>query len=263
MLADGLYSRFPKPDYALALHDSSDLETGKISYTPGYALASSTSVDVIIRGRGAHGSRPEVSKDPIVLAAEFILAIQTIVSREKSPFDPAVVTVGSIHGGTKHNIIPDEVHLQLTIRTYKEEVRLQILASLDRIARGLALAGGIPEDRAPILKVNEGTMPTYNDPALTARITGALKKALGAENVVEIQPVMGSEDFGYFGLEDRQIPVLMFYVGAIDAARVAASKKSGTPLPSLHSSLFYPEPEATIRTAVRAMTAAVLELMKK
>jgi amidohydrolase len=263
MLADGLYSRFPKPDYALALHDSSDLETGKISYTPGYALASSTSVDVIIRGRGAHGSRPEVSKDPIVLAAEFILAIQTIVSREKSPFDPAVVTVGSIHGGTKHNIIPDEVHLQLTIRTYKEEVRQQILASLDRIARGLALAGGIPEDRAPILKVNEGTMPTYNDPALTARITGALKKALGAENVVEIPPVMGSEDFGYFGLEDRQIPVLMFYVGAIDAARVAASKKSGTPLPSLHSSLFYPEPEATIRTAVRAMTAAVLELMRK
>jgi amidohydrolase len=263
MLADGLYTRFPKPDYALALHDSSDLETGKISYTPGYALASSTSVDVIIRGRGAHGSRPEVSKDPIVLAAEFILAIQTIVSREKSPFDPAVVTVGSIHGGTRYNIIPDEVHLQLTIRAYKEEVRLQILASLERIARGLALAGGIPEDRAPILRVAEGTMPTYNDPALTARITGVLKKTLGAENVVEIPPVMGSEDFGYFGLEDRQIPVLMFYVGAIDAARAAASKKSGTPLPSLHSSLFYPEPEATIRTAVRAMTAAVLELMRK
>lgn len=263
MLADGLYTRFPKPDFALALHDSSDLEVGKIGYTPGYALASSTSVDVIIRGRGAHGSRPEVSKDPIVLAAEFIMAIQTIVSREKSPFEPAVVTVGSIHGGTKHNIIPDDVHLQLTIRAYKEEVRKNILASLERIAKGLALAGGIPEDRAPVLQVNEGTMPMYNDPALVTRVSGALKRALGAENVVETPPVMGSEDFGYFGLEGRQIPVFMFTVGAIDAARLDASKKSGTPLPSLHSSLFYPAPELTIRTGVRAMTAAVLELMKK
>ncbi len=155
MLADGLYSRIPKPDYALALHDSSELETGQIAYTPGYALASSTSVDVTIRGRGAHGSRPEVSKDPIVLAAEFIMAMQTIVSRENSPFDPAVVTVGSIHGGTKYNIIPDDVHLQLTIRTYKEEVRQHILASLDRIAKGVALAGGVPEDRAPIVKASE------------------------------------------------------------------------------------------------------------
>jgi amidohydrolase len=263
MLADGLYTRFPKPDFALALHDSSDLEAGKIGYTPGYALASSTSVDVIIRGRGAHGSRPEVSKDPIVLAAEFIMAIQTIVSREKSPFEPAVVTVGSIHGGTKHNIIPDDVHLQLTIRAYKEEVRMNILASLERIAKGLALAGGIPEDRAPVLQVNEGTMPMYNDPALVTRVAGALKRALGAGNIVETPPVMGSEDFGYFGLEGRQIPVFMFTVGAIDAARLDASKKSGTPLPSLHSSLFYPAPELTIRTGVRAMTAAVLELMKK
>src|SRR5713101_3753579 len=262
MLADGLYTRFPKPAFALALPDASDLGVGKVGYTPGDALASSTSVDVIIRGRGAHGSRPEVSKDPIVLAAEFIMAIQTIVSREKSPFEPAVVTVGSIHGGTKHNIIPDEVHLQLTIRAYKEDVRQKILASLERIAKGLALAGGIPEERAPILQVNEGTLPTYNDPALTTRVSGALKHALGAENVVERPPVMGSEDFGYFGLDNRQIPVFMFDVGAIDAARVAASKKSGTPLPSLHSSLFYPEPEGTIRTAVRAMTAAVLELMR-
>ncbi|HYA97438.1 MAG TPA: amidohydrolase [Methylomirabilota bacterium] len=263
MLADGLYSRFPKPDFALALHDASDLETGKVGYTPGYALASSTSVDVTIRGRGAHGSRPEASKDPIVLAAEFIMAIQTIVSRERSPFDPAVVTVGSIHGGTRYNIIPDDVHLQLTIRTYKEEVRQEILASLNRIATGLATAAGIPADRAPILQVNESTLPTYNDPALVKRVAGALIQALGAENVVERPPVMGSEDFGYFGLENRQIPVFMFTVGAIDHARMEASRTSGTPLPSLHSSLFYPAPEPTIRTAVRAMTASVLELMKK
>ncbi len=265
MLADGLYSRIPKLDYALALHDSSELQTGKISYTPGYALASSTAVDVTIRGRGAHGSRPEVSKDPIVLAAEFIMAIQTIVSREKSPFDPAVVTVGSIHGGTKGNIIPDDVHLQLTIRTYKEEVRRHILASLERIAKGVALAGGVPEDRAPIVKASETevTPAMYNDPALTAREAAALKKALGPENVIEEPPVMGSEDFGQFGLEGHQIPTLMLRVGAIDAERIAASQKTGTPLPSLHSALFWPVPEPTIRTGVKAMTLAVLELMKK
>ena len=265
MLADGLYTRFPKPDYALALHDSADLETGKVSYTAGYALASSTSVDVTIRGRGAHGAQPQASKDPIVMAAEFIVAIQTIVSRENSPFDPAVVTVGSIHGGTKHNIIPDEVHLQLTIRAYKEEVRQHILASLDRIARGIALAGGVPEDRAPIVKASdtEVTPAMYNDPALTAREAAALKSALGPENVIEQPPVMGSEDFGQFGLEGHQIPTFMFRVGAIDAAHIENSKRSGTPLPSLHSSLFWPVPEPTIRTGVKAMTTAVLELMKR
>jgi len=222
-------------------------------------------VDVTIRGRGAHGSRPEASKDPIVLAAEYILAIQTIVSREISPFDPAVVTVGSIHGGTKANIIPDEVRLQLTVRTYKEEVRQHILASLERIARGVAFAGGVPEDRAPIVKASatEYTPAMYNDPALAARVAAAMKKELGAENVVETPPVMGSEDFGALGLEGRQIPTFMFGVGAIDAARLAAMKQSGTPVPSLHSSLFWPTPEPTIRTAVKAMTAAVLDLLKK
>jgi amidohydrolase len=265
MLTDGLYSRIPKPDFALALHDSSELQTGKIGYTPGYALASSTSVDVTIRGRGAHGSRPEVSKDPIVLAAEFILAIQTIVSRENSPFDPAVVTVGSIHGGTKYNIIPDDVHLQLTIRTYKEEVRQHILASLDRIAKGVALAGGVPEDRAPIVKASdtEVTPAMYNDPNLTEREVSALKRGLGADNVEEKSPVMGSEDFGQFGLEGHKIPTFMFMVGAIDTDRIAKSQQTGVPLPSLHSALFWPVPDTTIRTGVKAMTIAVLELMKK
>jgi len=265
MLADGLYSRIPKPDYALALHDSADLEVGKIAYTPGYAAASSTSVDVILRGRGAHGSRPEVSKDPIVLAAEFVMAIQTIVSRENSPFDPAVVTVGSIHGGTKYNIIPDDVHLQLTIRTYKEEVRQHILASLDRIAKGIALAGGVPEDRAPIVKASETevTPAMYNDPPLTEREVSALKRGLGADNVVEKPAIMGSEDFGQFGLEGHKIPTFMFNVGAIDLDRIANSQKTGVPLPSLHSSLFWPVPEPTIRTGVKAMTVAALELMKK
>src|SRR5712692_1976137 len=265
MLADGLYSRIPRPDYALALHDSADLEAGKIGYTPGYAMASATAVDVIIRGRGAHGSQPEVSKDPIVLAAEFIMAIQTIVSRENSPLDPAVVTVGSIHGGTRYNIIPDDVHLQLTIRTYKEEVRQHILASLDRIAKGVALAGGVPEDRAPTVEASktEVTPAMYNDPALTARVVASMSKRLGAEKVVELPPVMGSEDFGAFGLEGHKIPTFLLRLGAIDADRLAASQKSGVPLPSLHSSLFWPVPEPTIRTGVKAMTLAVLELMGK
>ncbi len=265
MLADGLYSRFPKPDFALALHDSGELEAGKIGYLAGYMLASATSVDVTIRGRGGHGAYPHTTKDPIVMAAEYILAIQTIVSREDSPLDPAVVTVGSIHGGTKHNLIPDEVHLQLSVRAYKEEVRQHILASLDRIAKGIALAGGVPEDRAPIVKVSdtEVTAATYNDPALTARVTTAMKTALGADKVVQVEPVMGSEDFGQFGLEDHKIPTFMFRVGAIDAERIAKSKQTGVPLPSLHSSLFWPVPEPTIRTGVKAMTVAVLELMKK
>ena len=265
MLADGLYSRFPKPDFALALHDSGELEAGKIGYLGGYMLASATSVDVTLRGRGGHGAYPHTTKDPIVMAAEYILAIQTIVSREDSPLDPAVVTVGSIHGGTKHNLIPDEVHLQLSIRAYKEEVRLHILASLDRIAKGIALAAGVPDDRAPIVKVSdtEVTAATYNDPALTARVVGAMKTALGADKLVQLEPVMGSEDFGQFGLEDHKIPTFMFRVGAIDAERIAKSKETGGPLPSLHSSLFWPVPEPTTRTGVKAMTVAVLELMRK
>lgn len=264
MLAGGLYSMIPKPDFAIALHDNADLEAGKVAYVPGYALASSTSVDLIIRGVGAHGSRPEASKDPIVIAAQTILALQTIVSRENSPFDPAVVTVGSIHGGTKRNIIPDDVTLQLTIRTYKDDVRQHILQSIERIAKGVVLAAGVPDDRMPIVKVidNEIAPATYNDPALTERVAAALTKSLGADNVIKSVPVMGSEDFGHFSL-DHKIPSMMFWLGAVDPAKVKASKESGKPLPSLHSSLFEPLPEPTLRTGVKAMTTAVLELMKK
>jgi len=264
MLADGLYTRFPKPDFAIALHDSADVEAGRVVYCPGYAMASSTSIDVVIRGLGGHGSKPEATKDPIVMAAEIILQLQTIVSRENSPLDPAVVTVGSIHGGTKRNIIPDEVTLQLTTRTFKEDVRLRIIASIERIAKGVALAAGVPEDRAPIIKVveSENAPALYNDPKLTERVTTAIGRAIGTDNVTKVAPLMGSEDFGRFSL-DRQIPAFMFWLGAIEPSRVEASRKSGKPLPSLHSSLFEPLPEPTLRTGVRAMTAAVLELMKK
>src|SRR5216683_2001454 len=264
MLADGLYTRFPKPDFAIALHDSADVEAGRVVYCPGYAMASSTSIDVVIRGLGGHGSKPEATKDPVVMAAQIILALQTIVSRENSPLDPAVVTVGSIHGGTKRNIIPDEVTLQLTTRTFKEDVRLRIIASIERIAKGVALAAGVPEDRAPIIKVveSENAPALYNDPKLTERVATAIGRAIGTDNVTKVAPLMGSEDFGRFSL-DRQIPAFMFWLGAIEPSRVEASRKSGKPLPSLHSSLFEPLPEPTLRTGVRAMTAAVLELMKK
>jgi amidohydrolase len=264
MLADGLYSRFPKPDFVIAMHDSADVEAGKITYCPGYAMASATSVDLIIRGLGGHGSKPENTKDPIVIASQIVLALQTIVSRENSPLDPAVVTIGSIHGGAKRNIIPDEVMLQLTIRTYKETVRQHILSSIERIARGVAMAAGVPADRAPVMKVieSENAPSLYNDPQLTERLAKAISTAIGADNVVQAPPLMASEDFGRFSL-DQKIPSVMFWFGAIEPSRVAASKKSGEPLPSLHSSLFEPLPEPTLRTGIKAMTSAVLELMKK
>ena len=264
MLADGLYSKIPKPDFAIALHDNAELEAGKVAYCPGFALANSTSVEITIRGIGGHGSKPESTKDPIVVASQTIVALQTIVSRENSPLDPAVVTVGSIHGGAKSNIIPDEVKLQLSVRSYKEEVRQRILASIARIAKNTALAAGIPEALAPIVKVSdtEVTPATYNDPKLTERLAGAFEKTLGASNVVRWPPIMGSEDFGNFSL-DNQIPSCMFWLGAVEPTKVEASKTSGKPLPSLHSSLFEPLPEPTLRTGVKAMTTAVLELMKK
>ncbi len=264
MLDDGLYTRFPRPNYVLALHDSPFVAAGKVAYTPGYALASSTAVDVTIRGVGGHGAAPQVAKDPIVEAAEFILAIQTIVSREDSPFDPAVVTVGSIHGGTRYNIIPDDVHLQLTIRTYKEEVRQHILEALDRMAKGIAAADGIPASRAPIVAVSDSeyTPATYNDPQLTERLAQVFKKALGPSNVEKADPVMGSEDFCRLGLENHEIPICQFHLGAVDPDKLAESERTGVPLPGLHSSRWAPVPEPTLRTGVKAMTSAVLDLMK-
>jgi amidohydrolase len=262
LLRDSLYTRFPQPDFAIALHDQPYLEAGKIGYTPGYALASATSIDIKIRGIGGHGSAPETTKDPVVLAAQIVLALQTIVSRENSPLEPAVVTVGSIHGGTRYNIIPEEVNLQLTVRTYKEDVRQKILASIERIVKGAAMAAGIPADRAPVIKVSEGTTSTYNDPKLIDRLMPAFQSALGEENVVKFPPIMGSEDFGYLSL-DQKIPAMMFWLGASDPLKVKQFRETGAAIPGLHSALFAPVPEPTLRTGVKATTATVLELMKK
>lgn len=265
MLADNVYTRFGRPDYAIALHDDPYIESGKIGVVAGPLLASTTSVDVIIRGVGGHGARPEMTKDPVVMAAEFVLALQTIVSRQISPLDPTVVTVGSIRGGSKHNIIPDEMALQISTRAFSDEARRIIVAAIQRTARGVALAAGVPEDRAPIVKVSENEVVpvTYNDPKLAHRLRTVFVAALGDSNVIEGRPEMVSEDFGFFGLENRQIPVFMFRLGVAEPKRLQESKRSGKPLPSLHSSLFYPDVEPAIRTGVIATTAAVLELLKK
>jgi amidohydrolase len=264
VLRDDLYKRFPKPNFIIALHDNAELEAGRVGITPGFAMASGTAIDIKIRGLGGHGAKPETTKDPVVVAAQVIMALQTIVSRENSPLEPAVVTVASIHGGTRYNIIPDEVNLQLTVRTYKEEVRQHVLASIERITKGIALAAGIPPERAPIVKVSETevTAATYNDPQLSARLVGVFKQVLGEANVAQVAPVMASEDFGYLSL-NQTIPAVTFSLGAVDPAKVKQSKDTGIPLPSLHSALFAPVPEPTLRTGVRAMTAAVLDIMKK
>ncbi|PYJ27077.1 MAG: amidohydrolase [Verrucomicrobia bacterium] len=265
LLRAGLYEKFGKPNFALGFHDKADMQTGHIGVTEGYTYANVDSVDVIVRGVGGHGAYPHKTKDPIVLAAEMINTWQTIASRENNPLDPIVVTVGSIHGGTKHNIIPDEVKMQLTVRTYKPETRERVLAAIDQIAKGCAMAAGIPPDRAPIVSVakDQFTPATYNNPELTKRLLAAWKKTLGNENVEIVDATMGGEDFSEYSLPDHSIPAVDFHIGAVDPVKIADSKKNGTMLPSLHSSKFAPVPEPTIRTGIIAMTAAVLELTKK
>jgi amidohydrolase len=265
MLADHLYERFGRPDYVFGQHDDPLIRAGAVGIVSGAILASSTSVDVTIRGVGGHGARPEVTKDPIVMAAAYILDIQTIVSRQLPPQDPAVVTVGTIHGGTKRNIIPDEVKLQLTTRAYSDVVRDKIVDSLQKMALGVGTANGLPSDRMPVVTVSktEATPVTYNDPALAARLKPVFVAVLGAGSVVDWHAEMGSEDFGLFGLPDHQIPAFFLRLGATAAEKLADSQRTGIPVPGLHSSRLAPMASPTIRTGVLAMSAAVLDLLKK
>ncbi|SIO66049.1 hippurate hydrolase [Singulisphaera sp. GP187] len=256
MLDDGLYTRFPKPDFALALHVTPDQATGTVAYTSGPALAGSTAVDVLIKGKGGHGASPHSTVDPIVLAALAIVDFQTIVSREINPIHPAVLTVGSIHGGTKHNIISNEVKLQLTLRAYRDDVRDQLIEGINRRVKGLAQAHQAPE---PVVSLVETTPPTINTPSLVARILPVLIETLGAPNVKEVEPVMGAEDFGLYGRDG--VPTFMFRLGTTPPQRIKEAKAKGESLPSLHSSLYHPDPAPSIQTGIRAMTAAALELM--
>jgi hippurate hydrolase len=261
MLEDGLFQRFPRPDYCLALHCDSRSAYGQVAFTDGLALANVDSVDITVRGKSGHGSAPQMAIDPIVIAARLILDLQTIVSRETNPTDPAVVTVGSIHGGTKHNIIPSEVKLQLTVRTMKDSVRAHTLEAIKRIAQAAAQAAEAPE---PIVKVDAGefTPALVNDGALTRKTIPALKEVLGPENVQERPPIMGGEDFSRYGREG--IPIFMYFLGTFPPERIAEAKKEGgRPIPSLHSDLYFPVPEPSIKTGVLTMSVAVLNLIGK
>jgi hippurate hydrolase len=262
MLLDGLFTRFPVPDVCLALHDNAELPAGTLAYCPGYDSANVDSVDITVKGVGGHGAYPHKTKDPIVLASQIVLALQTIASRETQPGDPVVVTVGSIHGGTKHNIIPDDVMLQLTVRSYSDAVRTNTLAAIARIAKGEAIAAGMPEDRMPeVIVAGDMTPAGYNDPEITERLAKDFRAWFGASRVITRKPSMGGEDFSEFGRTKEKIPICMFGVGGVDPKAYEASKKGGKPLPSLHSSLWAPVPEPTIKTGIAASCAAILEFM--
>jgi hippurate hydrolase len=264
MLKDGLFRRFPKPDFCLALHDKSDLPAGQLAYTSGLMMANVDTVDISVRGLGGHGAWPHMTKDPVVLASQIVLALQTIVSREVEPGQAAVVTVGSIHGGTKHNIIPDEVKLQLTVRSYTDEVRQQTLDAIKRIARGQALAAGVPEDRLPRVTISDQTFNAlFNDPQLTERVARTFKSWFGEENVQLAKPTMGGEDFAEYGRTADKIPICLFWVGGVKRSVFDEVRRAGKKLPSLHSPFWAPDPEPTIKTGITAMTAAVLELVGK
>ena len=256
MLDDGLFTRFGKPDYALALHCESETPTGKVALSPGYSLANVDSVDITVKGRGGHGSAPETTIDPIAQAAELVVSLQTIVSREVKPGAPAVVTVGSIHGGTKHNIIGDSCQLQLTVRSYTPEIRKQLLSAIKRKALAVAQAYGAPE---PDITTSEGTPALENDAELTPHVTDSLRLALGSENVLPMPPVMGGEDFSQYGLAG--VPIVMYRLGVIAPERLARFSELGQQPPSLHSPTFYPDAREALATGLLSMISATTDLL--
>lgn len=263
MVRDGIFSRFPRPDYALALHVDPNIPAGKIGYRPGIISAGSTSLDVTVRGIGGHAAHPHQSIDPVVIAARMIIALQTLVSREIDPREMAVLTVGAIHGGTKHNAIPDEVALRMNIRYNSDAVRDRMLASIGRMVKGIALSAGVPDDLMPvILRPGEATPPMENDPALTERVRASLVPVLGGENVLLIPQLTGSEDFSVFGSVSPPIPICYLRLGTGDPRELAESRRTGKDLPYLHSSRFAPPPDPTIRTGAIAMAGAVAGLLE-
>ena len=265
MLDDGLYTRFPKPAYVLAFHDAAALPAGTIGVTPGYALANVDSVDILVKGLGGHGAYPHTTKDPIVLASRIVVALQTLVSRENNPLDPAVVTVGSFQAGAKHNIISDEAKLQLTVRSYKPEVRKLLLDGIKRIARGEAIAAGLPEDRMPVVTIREEmyTPATFNTDDFSKKTLALFQQHFGADRASETPPVMGGEDFSRFWLADKQVQSLIFWVGGTPKEKWDAAGGDTLKLPSLHSPFWAPDAEAVISTATEALTVASLDVLKK
>jgi len=264
MLADHLYERFGRPDMVVGLHDGSSYPAGTVGLAIGPAQSGVTSVDVTIRGIGSHGAAPQMGRDPIVLSALFITQLQTIVSREQDPQDPAIVTVGSIHGGTRRNIIPDEVKLELTTRYFTDTGRETILNGIKNMAAGVALSAGLPPERAPIVTIleNESAPPLYNDPALAARVKTALVGALGPDHVIIDKPVTPSEDVGNFGLPGHQIPLVYYWLGAANPEKFKEAKAQGKELPGPHNSRFEPDPAPTLNAGVTSMTAVAISLLQ-
>jgi amidohydrolase len=263
MLDDGLYTRFPHPTHAIAFHDSASLPAGVIGYSVGPALANTDSVDIDVRGVGGHGAYPHTTRDPIVLASRIVTTLQTLVSREMNPLDSAVVTVGSFHSGTKHNIISDDARLQLTVRSFTPEIRRQLLDGIQRIARGEAIAAGLPEDKMPVVTVREGdvTPVTVNSEALTQSTAALFRRQFGEARVMRTPPVMGGEDFSRYRLADPRIESMIFWVGGVPQARWDATHGDPAQLPSLHSALWAPDAEAVISTASEAMVVAAMGVL--
>jgi hippurate hydrolase len=258
MLADGLFARFPRPNFAVAIHVAHDTPAGKLGYRPGYSQANVDSVDIVIKGRGGHGAYPETTIDPIVIAARLVLDLQTIVSREIAALEPAVITVGAIQGGAKHNVISDECRLQLTVRSYTPEVRQKLQEAIRRKANAAAQSSGAPE---PELRISEGTSSLYNDPELTGQVATVLTETFGKSDVEEVAPSMGGEDFSRYG--EAGVPICMFKVGAVSQKRLDEFAARGEPPPSLHSPQFYPDAKETLAVAVTAMTAVALDLLPR
>ena len=265
MLDDGLYSRFPRPSTVIGFHDAAAMPAGVIGITPGYALANVDSVDISVKGVGGHGAYPQTTKDPIVLASRIVTTLQTLVSRENNPADPAVVTVGSFQAGAKHNIISDEAKLQLTVRSYTPEVRKMLLEGIKRIVRGEAIAAGMPDDKMPVVTIREAeyTPATFNTQPLSDRALALFAERFGANRAIKTPAVMGGEDFSRFWLADNKIQSLIFWVGGTPADKYAAASGNAARLPSLHSPFWAPDADAVIATATEAMTALSLDLLKK
>ena len=264
MLDDGLFSRFPKPDYLLAFHDSATLPAGVIGIASGYMLANVDTVNVSVKGLGGHGAYPQNTKDPIVLASRIVTALQTLVSRENNPLDPAVVTVGSFHAGTKSNIIPDEAKLALTVRSYKPETRKLLLDGINRIVRGEAIAAGMPEDKMPTVEIEQPSADaTFNTEPLATQLSDLFATHFGKDRVVQPQPVMAAEDFSRFWLADKTKQSVIFWVGGVPQDKWDAVKGDTLKLPALHSPFWAPDAEKVISTATEAMTVAALDILKK
>ena len=265
MLKEGLFNKYPTPDHVIALHVSASVPAGQVSMKNEYTMASVDSVDITVKGKGGHGAYPHMTIDPVVIASRIVLALQTITSRELSPLEPSVITVGSIHGGAKHNVISNEVKLQLTLRSYNPKIREQQIAAIKRITKGIALSAGLDESLIPVVYVHEDeSIPsTYNDPAQTNIVRSAISSAIGQSNVLETEAVMAGEDFGLYGRTDKNIPITLFWLGGVEQAQYQAAQTSGATLPSLHSSKFAPDYKVAIPTGITAMSNAAVALFNQ